>query len=224
MVDVTVIVPAFNAAATLAETLASISNQTMPPEAIVVVDDGSTDETTVVARATPGVTLIQQDNAGVAAAMNAGLAGVRTEAVAILDADDVFTPQRLARQSAILAADSALMGVIGETEEFVCPGLEPAIAARLVPRPRQAMWLNGAALLRMQAFRRAGMFDPALRIGAWVDWIDRARRLEMRFVIDSELALRRRLRPGTLSASQNRDASFLEIARRALARRRSEQE
>lgn len=222
--DVAVVIPAFNAAATLGESLDSVLSQDLPPKQIIVVDDGSTDDTPEIARRFSGVTLIRQENAGVAAAMNTGLEQVRAEAVTILDADDLFPPGRLSRQISILSGDRSLAGVLGETEEFVCPSLDPAPAARLLPRPRQLAWLNAAALLRMDAFTQVGRFAPALRVGAWVDWVDRARKLNLRFAIDHELALRRRLRPGTLSSSQSRDTAFLEVARRALARRRSETE
>ncbi len=102
---VSVVIPAYNAAATLPETLDSVLAQTWPNLEIVVVDDGSTDGTAgVLARYAPRVRAIRQANGGLAAARNAGLAAARGEFVALLDADDLCEPERIGAQAALLAS------------------------------------------------------------------------------------------------------------------------
>ena len=87
---VSVVVPAHNSAATIAEALQSARNQTSPPDEVIVVDDGSSDGTAeIVATGFPEVQLIRQPNAGPAGARNRALELVRTGWVAFLDADDV---------------------------------------------------------------------------------------------------------------------------------------
>ncbi len=106
--EITVVIPARNAAATLAATLDSVLGQSRAPAAILVVDDGSTDATTqVVGRfAAAGVTLLTGPGRGVAAARNTGLRAAATEWVALLDADDTWRPGFLEAVSDALGAST----------------------------------------------------------------------------------------------------------------------
>jgi len=89
---VTVLVPAYNEAVGIAATLRSLTQGDYPDLRIVVIDDGSTDNTAAIVEglALPGVTLVRQPNAGKAAALNTGLRQVTTEVVVMLDGDTVF--------------------------------------------------------------------------------------------------------------------------------------
>lgn len=98
---VTVVIPAFQAEPYLRVTLQSLQQQTKLPEAIVLVDDGSTDGTAAIAREF-GVTLVQQAQRGPGAARNRGIELATTEFVAFLDADDWYTPDKLERSVKIL--------------------------------------------------------------------------------------------------------------------------
>ena len=93
---VTVVIPAFNAAPFLAITLESLQQQTAVPQQIIVIDDGSTDDTTVIAERF-GARCLRQAQAGPGAARNRGLAATTTEFVAFLDADDWYVPDKLER-------------------------------------------------------------------------------------------------------------------------------
>lgn len=95
-VPVTVVVPAYNAAPYLGLALQSLREQTAVPDRIVVVDDGSTDDTTAVAESA-GVTCLRQPNKGPGAARNRGLSVTETPFVAFLDADDWYAPTKLER-------------------------------------------------------------------------------------------------------------------------------
>jgi glycosyltransferase involved in cell wall biosynthesis len=103
---ISVLVPAYNAEATIGETLASAAAQTHRNLEIIVVDDGSTDATpaivTEAARSDPRIRLLRQPNAGVAAARNRALDEARGTYVAPLDADDIWSTHKLERQFARL--------------------------------------------------------------------------------------------------------------------------
>ena len=105
---VSVVVAAYNAGRFLGGALDSVAAQTASGYEVVVVDDGSTDDTAEVARRHPvGVRLVRQPNAGSAAARNRGVAEARGRAVAFLDADDRWLPHKLDRQLAALEATGA---------------------------------------------------------------------------------------------------------------------
>ena len=98
---VSVLIPAYNAQATLRETVESALGGTYPNVEIVIVDDGSTDHTAWIATelsADPRVRVVRQSNRGLPGALNAALAGARGEFVARLDADDLWHPTKLAKQ------------------------------------------------------------------------------------------------------------------------------
>jgi glycosyltransferase involved in cell wall biosynthesis len=94
---VSVVIPAYNSAAHIVEALASVRRQTLPVQEIIVVDDGSVDETAALAAAS-GARVITQENAGPAAARNVGIRACDLEWVAFLDADDLWMEEKLERQ------------------------------------------------------------------------------------------------------------------------------
>ncbi|MCK5944194.1 MAG: glycosyltransferase family 2 protein [Planctomycetes bacterium] len=93
---VTVVIPAFQAAPFLGVTLDAICEQTVVPERVIVVDDGSTDDTVAIAEKF-GVEVVSQDQRGPGAARNRGLEMADTEFVAFCDADDWYVPDKLER-------------------------------------------------------------------------------------------------------------------------------
>ena len=104
---VSVIVPAYNCATTIGETLASVVNQSLDDFECIVVDDGSTDETASVIApfaADERFQLIHQENAGVSAARNAGLDAARGQHMCFLDSDDGFPPTAIGAMSTVLDA------------------------------------------------------------------------------------------------------------------------
>lgn len=104
---VSVIIPAYNAASYIKETIDSVLAQTYSPVEIVVVDDGSTDDTGKVAdryarQSSDCVKVIHQPNTGISGARNAGFAVASGKLVCFLDADDIFLPEKIARQVAFM--------------------------------------------------------------------------------------------------------------------------
>lgn len=109
MVKVSVIIPAYNGDRYLAAAINSILAQTYQDYEIVVVDDGSTDNTPQVVQQYGGrVQYLSQANQGVAASRNLGLTASRGEYIAFLDQDDVFLPHKLASQVSLLSQDPKL--------------------------------------------------------------------------------------------------------------------
>ena len=173
---VTAIIPAYNAEATLDETLRSVRAQTHRALEILVVDDGSRDGTPAIAlahaAADPRVRLIRQDNAGVAAARNRGIEEARATLIAPVDADDLWAPTKIERQVAALRRGGPRVALVytwsmlidRESRVVGFSGREMWEGDVLARMCRGNLVGNGsAALMRRDAVLEAGGFDPTLR-------------------------------------------------------------
>ena len=109
---VSVVIPAYNAASTLDETLRSVRSQTHQSLEIIIVNDGSTDETGTIAKRHAAedkrVRIITQENAGLAAARNKGWGQARSNFIAFLDADDLWAPTKITQQIQALEAGGSM--------------------------------------------------------------------------------------------------------------------
>lgn len=221
---ISVVIPAFNAEATIAETLDSVMAQTRPADEVVIVDDGSSDATVEVASAhCCRVRVIRQKNAGAAAALNRAIAHCQGEFIAPLDADDLWTPEKLALQEAALTSPDGAAIAFGHMEAFECP-THPKDAYRNLRyvKGRTPGYVSGTMLVRRSLLQSAGaVFDETLRTGHFIDWYRHQKLAGTTMVMLDELVLKRRIRPNTLSRRGANETSglgkdFLEIARRAI--------
>ena len=123
---VSIIIPVYNAEKYVAETILSAINQTWPNKEIIVVDDGSTDNSLCVAKSfeSPEVKIYSQANKGASAARNRGLKEARGDYIQFLDADDLLSTDKIAAQINILIKNSDKMAVCS-TVHFM-DGVEPA--------------------------------------------------------------------------------------------------
>ncbi len=167
---ISVVMPARNAAATLAESLESLATQSFKDFELVLVNDGSSDETVAIAESFAGrlnLRLVHHESSqGVARSINDGLAQSDSEFVARLDSDDLAQPERLARQLEFLRANPQV-GVCGthvlvfsreHEQSFVLnhPTGSAAIRTALVQRCAIA---HPSVMLRRQVFELAGTYD-----------------------------------------------------------------
>jgi hypothetical protein len=171
---VSIIVPTFNRARLLGEALDSLVAQSRPAAEILVVDDGSDDDTaTVVERFGPAVTYLRQDNSGKAVALNLGLSRASQDAVWIFDDDDIATPDALERLYEPLAADPDLDFTYGLCDKFEgdwpSPLTEPNTS--YVSGDRTALYVRlmedffiwqGSMLVRRRCYAAVGPFDVRL--------------------------------------------------------------
>jgi glycosyltransferase involved in cell wall biosynthesis len=115
MATVSVIIPTYNRAPSLSEAIDSVMAQDYHDFEVVVVDDGSTDNTTEILQVFPKILVVRQDRKGVSAARNAGIAKASGRLIAFLDSDDLWLPGKLSTQVAFL--DSNADALICQTEE-----------------------------------------------------------------------------------------------------------
>jgi glycosyltransferase involved in cell wall biosynthesis len=173
---ISVVVPAHNAARTIAETLATASAQSYPWIEIIVVDDGSADDTAAIVRrhaaADPRIRYIHQHNQGVAAARNRGIAAANGLFIATLDADDLWHPDKLTLQMACFdkRGDATALVYcwccwIGEQDQVLGYAPPLRLEGRLIDRMCRGDLIVSCsnALIRRDALLAAGGFDESLR-------------------------------------------------------------
>jgi len=172
---VSVVIPAYNAAATLGETLRSVRAQTHQNLEIIVVDDGSTDGTLSVYEAQAAtdnrLRLISQRNRGVAIARNAGWQSARSGLIAFVDADDLWAPSKIERQLEVMRAGGEQMGlvytwfaVLDETSRIRYKAVGRGISGDVLKCALKENFVGHASspLIRCEALVRAGGFDSSL--------------------------------------------------------------
>ncbi len=175
--EVSVVIPCFNQAHYLADALASVAAQTHGRADVVVVDDGSNDNTVEVADRFPGVRYVRQDNAGLAAARNTGIRLARSDRLVFLDADDRLLPSALEVGLAALEACRGDAFVFGTWRLIGADGsVLPTTAQAPLDEPPYRALLRmcfistpAAVMYRRSAVETAGGFDTTVSPSADYD-------------------------------------------------------
>lgn len=182
---ISVVVPLYNKRGEIGRCIESIAAQTVPPDEVIVVDDGSTDGSRDVAAATPcpALRVISQQNQGECAARNTGIQAAKGSLVAFLDADDEWRPEFLSeivrlqrtfpQAGAYSTAYTIDKGRFGEYDVTCDLGSELALLAvgegfRDWFTAPAAMWSSSSAV-RKHVFDTVGMFRPGIRQGGDLD-------------------------------------------------------
>jgi len=189
--SIAVVIPAYNAQAYIGEALDSVSTQSRRPEQIIIVDDGSSDDTAERIREwerqyNGELHLLQQSNQGVSAARNTGIRYAKTDLVALLDADDVFLPHHLEQLERAFKNHPQILLCFGDALYFDSQGMtrsssfvgtrletvqysEHEDGLRLMQGSAYVSLLWGsyiapsASLFSKSAVERVGLFDEAIR-------------------------------------------------------------
>ena len=218
---VSVIVPVYNGASFLAEAIESVLAQSLPPDEILVVDDGSTDDSAdVAARYAPQVRVISRQNGGCGAARNSGIREARGTLLAFLDADDVWMPGKLQLQAEALQQDDARDAVFGRVEVFY------DVSSDTPDRAATELYdgvICGTMLVRGASLQRVGAFAEDLHIVEFMDWYARAIERGLLFRMLPDVVMRRRIHARNITrAGASARAAYLNILRRTVHRRRAQ--
>jgi glycosyltransferase involved in cell wall biosynthesis len=192
MPEVSVVIPTFNRAGFVVKAVQSVLNQTFNDWELIVVDDGSTDDTRSALKQFEGrIRYVHQSNSGVSAARNTGIRAATGQWLAFLDSDDEWTAGYLARQMASVdkvpglcmqTANCVFRGLNGERQTyFEMNGILRQFNGSgyiLVKRPfrfvvEHGPWQVGATVFLSDALRKAGLFDTSLSISEDMDLMAR---------------------------------------------------
>jgi teichuronic acid biosynthesis glycosyltransferase TuaG len=226
--DVSVVIPAYNAADTIERALSSIARQSLLPRQVIVVDDGSTDGTFDVAReagralAGINVQVVRQANAGAGAARNRAVEMADGAYLAFLDADDEWLPEKLQRSLTIMDEAGVMLTahngwiISNESETYL------DIAARFKEYPtglfhglyRKGFISTSSVVVRRDAVTGAGGFDETLLAGQDFDlWLKVLGADGSAFTVFNDPLTRYHIRPNSITSNtETRLRCTLEIA------------
>jgi glycosyltransferase involved in cell wall biosynthesis len=208
---ISVVTPAYNAAVFLPRCLESVFAQTLKPDEVIVVDDGSTDNTAALA-AELGARVISRPNGGISAARNTGIQNVSSEWIALLDADDMWAPEKLERQVASIRPETVLVytgtrvfddkGVRGEMSP-----IDPVSVKKML-RYCNPITLSSVLARREMLMRGGGFREDIFTCEDWEMWV-RLQRLGQFEAVDAPLTSYY-VYPKSLSANPERMLLWLD--------------
>lgn len=223
---VTVVIPAYNVASYIPETLSSVFGQTFADFEVIIVDDGSSDADELERALEPyrnRVRCVRQENRGAGAARNRGVLEAEGEFVAFLDSDDLWMPQYLEEQVQFLReggydlayADALLFGnspMAGKTYMQTAPSVGPVTFVSLVRN--ECNIITSGVVARRAAVLEAGLFNEDLRNAQDFELWTRLARRGARLGYQRKVLLRYRCREGSLSGdAMNRIAREMRVYR-----------
>jgi len=191
---VSVIIPCYNNGRYLGAAIESVFSQDVSSVEVIVVDDGSTDDSATVAVSYEGVLLVGQENQGVGVARNQGLAIATGTYLALLDADDWWAAGKLAAQLAAFELDPSLDLVFAEIQEFISDDLTDEQREGLTARPgRHQAMLPSTVLMTRAAHQSIGGFADGKGSGEALDWALRVGEVDLNTAVASGALVHRRL-------------------------------
>ena len=232
MPTITVVIPVYNGAQTIRATLESILAQSFQDIEIVVINDGSTDGTAAIVEAIIEqytgcpIRLMHYPNRGLAASRNRGIQQSRCELISFVDADDLWTPHKLADQLAALRANPGAAVAYSWTDcidlaDRVCRrGSHVAAEGQVYDKLLMGNFLDSGsnALFRKQVFKAVGPFDETLTAAEDWDMFLRVA-LDHTFVAVPKVQVLYRLSPQSMSANLKRqERESLRVLTQAFAR------
>lgn len=219
---ISVIIPAFNADEFLAEAIESVLQQAYAPLELIVVNDGSTDQTArVIQSFGRKVRSFYQENQGAPVARNKGILEARGAWLAFLDADDLWHPQKITTQLKCFEEKPHLEIVLGKLQRIFLPG--GTQDKKFVSLPEEWMALSlGSGLFRKRVFEKVGLLDETQQYGDDIDWFLRAREKNIPLEVLEQVVLYYRRHGKNMTLQEDQDRRYLLLAlKKALDRKRA---
>ena len=220
---VSVIIPVYNGQQLLQQAWQMLLDQAYSPLEVIVVDDGSTDETGVIAKTIPQIIYLHQENKGPSAARNLGLEQASAEFITFLDIDDQYPAHKLQWQAAYLSEHPQIEVVVGGIKTIWSAGMQPRLSPFELENDMRAFVNLGASMFRRAAFERVGNFAEELLYSEDVDWFLRALEKEARIKIVKKPGLLYLKHPSSyseLAGEKQMRTSFFYALQRSVKRRR----
>lgn len=217
---ISVIIAVYNGEKYIKEAIDSLLAQTYPSLEIIVIDDGSQDGTEKIVKGYgEALRYFFQPNQGQPVAMNLGLSLARGKYVTFLDADDIYTPTKLALQIEFLEKNPHLNHVFGHIEHFLSPDIPAEEKHKWkCPQKIQPTFSAATGLFEKALFDEVGGFNPEQRIGNFIEWYIRAKKKGLTEAIIPEKVLMRRIHQNNMTSNTPGAAlEYLKIIKASLS-------
>ena len=219
---VSVIVPVYNGERFLRESIESILNQQYKEIEIIIVDDGSTDSSSNIAKTFKTIRYIYQDNLGPAAARNTGIDVSKGEFIAFLDSDDIWFPSKLSTQIDYLNKNPDTGFVFAHRRMIVENNIDkpPWYKEHLFDNDSPVLCAS-ALLARKNVFNQVGTYNSDFRFGENAEWLTRTKDAGIKMVVLPETLLEQRLHDKNQTYQLNQMRSnILKALKRSIDRKR----
>jgi len=215
---VSVVLPVYNCERYLAEAIESVLAQIYRPIEVIIVDDGSTDNSADIARSYKEVIYIYQSHQGVAVARNTGITTAKGVFIAFQDAEDIWLPNKLKVQVKYLLDHPDVEYTICRQQIFIDLGID--LSAKGTKSDLSKEEINLMDLVaRKTVFEKVGGFNPDYQVGSDFDWLIRAKDAGIPNIILPEILRHRRIHDSNISQQiQDRRTNLLRMFKESIDR------
>lgn len=221
---VSIIIPVWNGEKYLGEAIESALAQEYQDKEVIVVNDGSTDQThLVMAKFGDRVRCLHQENRGLGASRNAGIQVSTGTYLAFLDHDDLWEKTKLSQQVETVLLDGKDPLLLSHVKQFLCPTLTEEEKSRIrIDTAEQPGYFAGTLLLSRDRFEEIGYFVEEKILGEFIEWYLRVTEKKIPTLMLEETMLYRRIHQENMGRQKERYSrtDYLKILKASLARRR----
>ena len=220
--NISVIIPVYNGERYLSYAIESVLSQTLLPAEVIIVDDGSSDDTMSIAnRYRDRITYIYKEHSGVAHTRNVGIKHARCGYIAFLDADDLWLKEKLEIQMRAIQSHPVDM-VFGYIEQFISPEIEERETNKLkIIKHTLPGYSTNTLFIQKETFLRVGLFKTEYRFGEFIEWFSRAIDYGLKYIMSPEILAKRRLHLSNMTRSASKDKKlYVKTIKSILDRRR----
>lgn len=211
MTTLTTIMSAYNAEKYLDAALTSILQQTCPSTQVIVIDDGSSDNTLEILQARPGITIVSREHKGIAYSLNEAISLATGEYLTFLDADDLWDLRKNALQLKHLQQNSHC--------DFSLCHLQQFDDTTQQKQPPQIGYMKQCLLIKTKVFMQVGTFNEN-STGDFIDWFQRAQLLKLHCAILDLPLVFRRMHADNFTKTAAYTKSLTQLAKGLIARQR----
>jgi glycosyltransferase involved in cell wall biosynthesis len=219
---VSAIIPVFNRQKYIAEAIDSVLAQTYDAIEIIVVDDGSSDDSAVIVKNynSPHIRYHYQKNQGISAARNKGVELAIGEFYAFLDSDDLWMPTKIERQLDAFRSNIELDLVFSKVSQFQ----EPGTSAKIKFDPNIQMGIiPSSMIIKADSFKQVGGFSIRWRVVEFLDWYARVLEVGLTSQVINEPLTKRRIHDSNIGITEkNSKSAYLYVLKESLNRRRNQ--
>jgi len=210
---ISIIITLYNLESYIEEAVRSALNQTYPNTEIIVVNDGSTDNSLDILKTFGNkIKVITQENGGLGKAMNTGIKAASGEMLAFLDGDDIMAPDRLSLQVSEFHKNPELEVTFGRVKQFLSPELEPKKERFRFQEGSLDFKSKISILFKKEVFEKYGLLHE-VEMHEFIDWFERAKVKGLNYNNTEHLVAYRRVRENSLSQRADYYPTLLALLR-----------